>query len=469
MNPNPDRPLTESERFPLLHERGRAMLQRLLEHPHAPKYTFPCGDRLDAAGLERVQAFRRHLDQNRSWMQSLAEPPWLSAWIKRCVELVPFYRARTCSGITLAEIPTCSRADLMRAPWSFVPDDQSLDDLIVYFTSGTTGSRLFVYSHPVVSSAYLAGLEWLLAQEGIELARGPEHVAIVQVCAQQSTYTHATVASYLDQAGYAKINLNPHDWRDPDDRWRFLEDCRPQVLTGDPVAFLALAASPAQVQPRALVSSAMLLLPETRAVLTRRFGCPVFDTYSLNEARLVAGAKDGRSLPLLAPDLCVEILDPAGQRCPEGVRGEITLTGGRNPFLPLLRYRTGDYAALGFGQKGIELREFEGRAPVVFLDDAGRAVNSIDVTGALRAFPLAQCVVHQLADRSLIVKVRGLGWTEEELRRVLAGVFGKGTPVTIATLSEAETTDGKVLPYKCDVKEMISGRELPNFRWQNTE
>ncbi len=466
MSLNPDRSLTEAERFPLLNDRGRAMLKRLLEHPQAPRYTFPCGDRLDAVGLEQVRAFRRRLDDERGMLNSLHEPPWLESFVHRCVKQVPFYRQSVVEPRPLIDIPTCSRDDLMRAPWGFVPDDQPLDDLLVYFTTGTTGRRLYVYSHPVVSSSYLASLEWLLQREGIDLARGPDRVAIVQICAQQSTYTHATVSSYLDQAGYAKINLNPHDWRDPEHRWTFLEDCNPQILTGDPTVFLALAAAPVRIRPQALVSSAMMLLPETRATLSARFGCPVFDTYSLNEARMVAGAKEGATFSLIAPDLYVEILDSQGRRCAAGERGEITLTGGRNPFLPLLRYRTGDYASLHAGDRGLELREFEGRPPVVFVDAQGLAVNSIDVTGALRTFPLAQFRIHQRADRSLLVKVRGPGCREAELRRVLISLFGAGISMSIEELRDEDTVGGKVIPYRCDVPETMSGKGLPTFAWK---
>ena len=39
---------------------------------------------------------------------------------------------------------------------------------------------------------------------------------------------------------------------------------------------------------------------------------------------------------------------PPAEPVPAGERGEITLTGGFNFCLPLLRYRTGDFASLDF-------------------------------------------------------------------------------------------------------------------------
>ena len=42
----------------------------------------------------------------------------------------------------------------------------------------------------------------------------------------------------------------------------------------------------------------------------------------------------------------VEVLDEGGAPVPDGERGEIVVTVDENPYLPLLRYRTGDHAAL---------------------------------------------------------------------------------------------------------------------------
>jgi hypothetical protein len=122
-----DMPLTEAERFPLLTERSRAMLRRLQQHRHAPRWTYHCGERLDAAGLADVQAFaERQRSERRSWKPGQA-PPWVPDFIERCRREVPFYRE------SLAQDPlaTCDREDLRREPWAFVPDWADVSGLIV--------------------------------------------------------------------------------------------------------------------------------------------------------------------------------------------------------------------------------------------------------------------------------------------------------------------------------------------------
>src|SRR5690606_39989377 len=98
---------------------------------------------------------------------------------------------------------------------------------------------------------------------------------------------------------------------------------------------------------RSILSTSMTLLQGLKDRLAHRFGCPVINLYSMNEAGPIA-TDDGSGLGLRLEQstLQVDILD--GQNRPSGHQehGEITLTGGFHPCLPLLRYRTGHYARL---------------------------------------------------------------------------------------------------------------------------
>ncbi|HOY66673.1 MAG TPA: capsule biosynthesis protein CapK [Candidatus Ozemobacteraceae bacterium] len=451
MSRSGDRPLTDEERFPLLDDAGRRRLARLREHPHAPRWTFPCGDRLTRSACDRIASFEAQLRNGPAaggWTGSGMQPDWLDAFVERCLKTVPFYRERSGSTGPFEELPTCGREDLGRAPWAFVPDDQPLDDLLTYTTSGTTGNIVRILSHPVTAGSYLGALRVLLGRAGVPFDAAPEGVAIAQVCAQASTFTHATIISYLGGAGYVKINLNPGEWRNVEDPARFLDDIAPEILTGDPVAFAALAALPVSLRPRALVSSAMAVTPGMKTMLERRFGCPLIDVYSLNESRFVAVAGPGGH-EILPHDLYVEILGGDGRICAPGDRGEIVLTCGRNPFLPLLRYRTGDTAALVWEGGRPVLAGLEGRQPVVFLTHTGEVVNSIDVTRALGHLPIPQFSLHQEPDQRLVLRYRGTGIDEEDIRRPLESLFGSGHDIKIELLSGPPA--GKAIVYTSDI------------------
>ncbi|MCM2315594.1 MAG: AMP-binding protein [Thermoanaerobaculia bacterium] len=437
--------LSDRERFPLLDEDGARMLSRLRQHPNAPRWNLATGDRLDAAMLERVRQWEAALGAPSPGWTPGRPPDWVDGFAAGCAADVPIYRRGGTAAF--ASRPTVTRADLAREPWSFVPDSQPLDNLMTFYTSGTTGKPMYVITHPEVPAKKLALYRRALRACGADLVGGPGRVAIAFVCSQAKTLTYATVSSLLNQAGAVKVNLHPSQWNDPGDRVRFLDECDPEVLTGDPIGFADLADLPVTIRPRALVSSAMTVTPGLRARLESRFGCPVVDIYSTCESGPIAMAR-GDAYEVLPDDLYVEILDERGAHCPPGVAGEITLTGGRNPFLPLLRYRTGDYAAIETRNGAPVLTQFDGRAPVRFRTMDGQWINNIDVAAALRTVPLTQISLLQRADGSLLLKARGCE-SESGLRAAIGTLFGEGQSLAIEPMPDDVW---KAVPYASELE-----------------
>lgn len=439
-----DNSLTDKERFPAISEDGWEMLKFLREHEHAPRYNFQSGDRITHDAIERIREYENHLKSVDSFGWKHGEmPDWLIEFTLRVLRDVPFYRRYGGNAEKFFDLPVVNRRDLYKEPWAFVPDSQMLDDLIVYTTSGTSGNTLKILSHPEVSTKYLAVLKKALGIHGVRL-EGSNRVSIVLVGFQEQTLTYASVSSYLNDGGFVKINLNTKEWKTAEDRISFLEDCNAEIYTGDPIAFTELAKLDLKTKPKALVSSAMTLFPELKKELEENFSCPVFDIYSMNEARAIAVGTDvGHKL--LTPDLYVEILDEDGNPCVEGTRGEIVLSGGWNPFLPLLRYRTGDYASLDLSGNVPVLVNLEGRQPVLFYNTNGKAINNIDVTHVLKPFPLTQIQLHQKADESFIFKARGRELDLNAIEEALRKLFGDDAEIAIQELSDVES--GKTIQY----------------------
>ena len=438
--------LTDAERFPLMTERGREFLTALREHPFAPVYAAASGNRLTAERLARVRAFEAELDSTAVAWAPGRVPEWLDEFVALCYRDVPVYRRRYAGAQPreFLEVPTITRAELSREPWSFVPDTLPTEDIIIYTTTGTTGQPLAVPSHPVAAGCYIPLMRKALALRGIRLTSRVGQVACVLVGYQNYSFTYASLTPLLDEAGFVKINLHPKDWRDPGDRARFLDALQPEIYTGDPLSFMELARLPLTAKPKALISTSMALLPALRESLAARFGCPVLDLYSLNESGPVGVDVDGSGYVLLQHRLYVEILDAKGEPCAAGTRGEITLSGGFNEYCPLLRYRTGDYAALEFRGGQPVLLGLEGRPPVVFRATNGAFVNNIDVTHALKAFALPQYTLRQARDGSLVMRVHGQAANESELRAALLALFGDGQALTIEFV---ESLGEKVIQY----------------------
>ena len=439
--------LSDTERFPMIDESGLAFLDALRQHPNGPLYNMACGDRLTKERVANVAAFERALLATPVTWERSAIPRWVLAYAEARLKDVPLFRKRGGSVDRFTEIPTMDRSDIAREPWSLVPDGAPLEDLIVYYTSGTTGKPMDVLSHPITAAKRLPIYRKALARFGASLEGGSARVAIAFIAAQQMTLTYPTLSTYLGGAAVVKVNLNPADWRKPEDRVTFLDDCDPEIYTGDPLSLLALSELPLKTRPKALISSAMTMLPSIRERIEKRFGAPVVDIYSTCESGPIGLAvEDG--FEVLPHDLYVEIIRPDGSQCEAGERGEVTLTGGRNPYLPMLRFRTGDFAAMSFAGATPTIVGLEGRAPVQFRMTDGRLINNMDVTIALRPFPLAKFSVLQKRDGSLEVGIAGARFPFETLERALRVMFGEEQVIRISELPEGID---KVVPYRSEM------------------
>jgi phenylacetate-CoA ligase len=436
------------ENYPTLGEAGQRMLDFLREHPAAPIYRNTSGNRLLAHEVDELRAFEREvLHASVGWPRG-GKPDWLAGHVEQVFRDVPWFRRLGSPPARFEDIATTCRADLAHDIAPFVPDPLPLDRLIHFSTTGTTGNPLRVASHPVVAGRYLAFHKRALRRFGIELRHGRGQVGVALLGMQRKCFTYVSVTPTMDESGLAKINLHPGDWRDPAHRAIYLDALAPEVIAGDPISFGELLRLPVQARPRALLSVGMMLSPALREALMQRFGCPVLDLYSMNEAGPIGvfDAACGGHV-LLQPRLYVEILDPQGRTVPDGERGEVTLTGGFNFCLPLLRYRTGDHASLAPGADGPVLCGLQGREPVRFRRADGSWINNIDVTHALAALPLPQYALHQRADLGLALRLSsGAMAYAARAAGLLRALFGD-----VALSVEAIAEEGKVRQYSSDL------------------
>jgi phenylacetate-CoA ligase len=200
-------------------------------------------------------------------------------------------------------------------------------------------------------------------------------------------------------------------------------------------------------------------LPGLRAELERAFTCPVLDFYSMNEAGPI-GVYDQAAggHVLLQPGLHIELLNSAGASVVEGERGEITLTGGFNFCLPLLRYRTGDFASMRSSVRpdgaGVErvLVGLVGREPVRFCTRNGEWINNVDILHAFNSLTLSQFCVHQAVDGSLSLSVQGSSRNVLQAQELLRALMGTRT----VTLSTMDTAAEKVKQFTSDFPGALS-------------
>lgn len=440
---------TDADRYPTLTDDGRRILEFMREHPAAPIFRNRSGNRLRAAEVEDIRHFEKATRQARAVWPRDSWPEWLPEFVTQTFDTVPHYRSLGSPPMNFTDLPTVSRADFSSDITAFVPDHVELERMINFRTTGTTGHPLLIASHPVVAARYLSFHRRAMDRFGVDLVHGKGQVGVILLGYQRKCFTYVSVTPTMDESGLAKINLHPDDWKHPDDRARYLDAMAPEVIAGDPISFAELLRLPVTHKPRAMMSVSMTLLPALRHQLENRFCCPVLDIYSLNEVGPVGvydSCVDGHVL--LQPKLYVEILDAHGKSVPHGERGEITVTGGFNFCLPLLRYRTGDYASLCFGSDAPVLMGLSGRRPIRYRLPRGTWVNNIDITHALQSLPISHFSFHQDSDGSVMLRLSATAMPlADQARLALKSLFGDQL-IRIDMLQ----SDDKTVQYTSDLK-----------------
>ena len=448
----------------MLTEDGVKMLERLREHPDAPRFNYITGDRLRKDDLGALDYFRQGLETDRGARSAGVPPPAILQRVASWRRRVPFVASRVPDGLDLERdwlsIPTSSRADLALEPWNFVPDDEPLERLVIYRTAGTTGHPITIPHHPMAIRCYEPMIEFALARHGAKPQFDAAGVACFLVGAQIRTYTYAAILSAWNGAGFAKLNIRQTEWPREGSQARYFAEMAPKFLSGDPISFAEMMHLDLPAQPCALLTTSVAMSPVLKKRLAEKYKAPVIDWYSMVETGPIGYAcPQGFGYHLLPHDIHLEVLRADGTQAPPGERGEIAVTGGRNPFAPLLRYRTGDfghvdYAPCPCGDPMPRLLELEGRVPVLIRSSDGTPVSTVDLSRLLREHPLLLHEFVQHADRSCELTARALpdaspdtAKIEMDLRRVLGTV-----PLEIrfdATLGDRQ--DGKALAYRSEL------------------
>lgn len=429
--------LTDDERWPTLDAGGAARLARWRHHPDAPQWTHATGDRLTAEQADRV----RH---------PLSTDGWIAGHLDAARRTLR-YRGMPVDAV-LADFPTISRRDLVDDLAAFVPLDADLSRMLHGTSSGSTGAALLIPDDVEEVARGFHLLVSLAASAGVSVEAAGERMAVANLVFQRQAFTYVSVISSFGQRAMARLNLHPSAWPAPDARHRFLAEADPRMLSGHPTSLAELldAGLDAVLHPQVIFSGAMALSGPLRARLERTFACPVFDVYGLHETRPIAVRADDGPFRVLDRRVQVEVLDPHSDvAVADGEMGEIVVTAGENPLLPLVRYRTGDHGRLvALEGGGVGIADLEGRENTRFRATNGMLVPCVELTQQLQSHGAEGWSVEQSADgrvRAVIAGGDAVG-----ARTALAALLGE--PVELRRVDRViELGEGKPRRYRSAV------------------
>jgi phenylacetate-CoA ligase len=307
----------------------------------------------------------------------------LVALLEHARATVPFYRnlfeERRLSSADLRDpevfrtLPVLTKAQLQQAGSALLSERYPAGRRTVELTSGSSGQPFA--THFDREYVFAKNLRFLRALLTCGYRPGKKLMLITE----RPTTRLSAVRRWL----YCPLEATPEEHA------RHLLGFRPDFLYGcmTPLYLLARhlsAAGASFTPPRAVISTAEMLDPRTRAELERAFQAPVLDFYGMTEMGLVAWQpRPGVPYGIATDGILVERMAvPAAPGFSRLVMTNLDLWA-----MPMIRYDTGDVGAYGGVGGSDDLLRIEGRSVDCIVGPQQRLISPFQLTSALQDVP----------------------------------------------------------------------------------
>ncbi|MEG2143954.1 MAG: hypothetical protein RRY40_01355, partial [Oscillospiraceae bacterium] len=186
--------------------------------------------------------------------------------------------------------------------------------------------------------------------------------------------------------------------------------------------------------------------------LKEAWKCEVFSNFGMTEAGMgcAVDCRFHKELHLRMADLFFEIIDPiSGSPLPIGDMGELVITTLRREAMPLIRYRTGDMAALHNGCTGckseiLTLKAVYGRCEDYALGDFSGAFGMHALEELLFAKPEITDFVAKKSEEGIFLELEAnLSIDMDKLKFQLEYAFPKEKPFFVKIPEKFVSQTGK--------------------------
>jgi phenylacetate-CoA ligase len=357
-------------------------------------------------------------EQWQAWRQ-----PKLTALLRRAATKVPYYRelwpSRPHAGKdfeTLQNWPVLKKSALRQQPRAFLAEDVDPKQMWVLHTSGSTGTPLKVWQSRQTVQAWYALFEarWRAWQGLSRHDRWAILGGQLIVSADQQGPPFWVWNAGMNQLYLSSYHLAPNNAAA---YVKALTDHKVTYIWGYASAMATLARNILEQglrppQLRAAISNAEPLYAHQRDLITRAFGCRVYETYGMSEMACGASECEHGFLHLWPDAGFWEVLsDDSDTPVPPGKSGRLVCTGLINNDMPLIRYEVGDRVTLAdpasvcaCGRKLPMLKSVEGRNDDIIITPKGHHVGRLDPVFKSE-FPIVEAQVIQDAPDHLLVQI----------------------------------------------------------------
>lgn len=405
--------------------------RRLKELKHLKKAQYLSDEELRQLQSERLTALLRHAHRTSPWYRATIEQSGLDL-------------NETVEASDLSSLPITTKADIRNNTERFISDDYDINTLNRAKTGGSTGVSLNLYfdercqqwrNAAQMYADSLAGWE-----PGTRVAAvwGNPPVAKTPKQKLRSYLLERTI--YLDT-----MDLNPTSMGAFVEEWKSFQ---PEVIFGHAhsiyiFAKFLLESDIAELRPKGVVATSMMLLDHERNVIEQAFSTKVTNRYGCEEVGLIAvECEKHKGMHINSAHIVLECLDANDQPVSPGEPGKLVLTDLNNYAMPLIRYRVEDVGVLAddlceCGRTLPLLDRLEGRvADFLKKPDGGQVAGVSLVERTLTKVPgveqmqLVQEKMHEIK----ILRVKGKDFlpdTDAQLINEFRGVFDESVDLII--------------------------------------
>jgi phenylacetate-CoA ligase len=362
-------------------------------------------------------------------------------------------------------LPVLSKRDIRENGDRLLSREFRREDLVETKTGGSTGVALKLYfdtrCQEMRNAAAMRSDQWAGWDIGMKVAAvwGNPPVADTWKTKLRNLLLNRMI--YLDT-----MNINEGSVR------RFVQEWRrenPRVIFGHSHSIYILAMylqrlDVADIRPRGIISTSMMLLEPERRVIEEVLHCPVTNRYGCEEVSLIGSeCERHEGFHLNSDHVVVEFLRDDGTQAAPGEEASIVVTDLINRGMPLIRYRVEDMGVrsdrICLCGRGLPLMErVTGRQADFLKRPDGSLVAGVSlVERTLTAIPgieqmqLVQDELHRVCVK--VVKDGSFnGMSELKLRNELQAVFGDEVTIDIQyVLALDQTRSGKYRFAICNV------------------
>lgn len=179
------------------------------------------------------------------------------------------------------------------------------------------------------------------------------------------------------------------------------------------------------IRPKAVLTTAEMLFPYQRKLISEVFQCDVLDGYGAFDGGTAAyECQEHSGYHMFIEKTVMEFVDDDGNQVAEGENGCIVATDLFNYAMPFIRYDTGDVGAYSSeecscGRKLPLMKRISGRTTDILRFKSGVALSGPSLTLIFKDFDIRQYQVVQTDDDSIVIKmIRGKTYSQKDTKRI---------------------------------------------------